>query len=148
MCWQGYDATNAIMPLPQTRKGKKSDFNSTRSYTQSMLASPEVSQTLIDRIMGHAAKGTGPRKYNRRALAIGEVRALQELLDLLVKEMPVVTEHVPQAASVNILPLKHRSRVGSAPGRDVSRYFLWDQDAIAEDKLKLTEKRKLARSGG
>lgn len=147
--WMGIvDATHAIMPLPETRSGKKADFHSTRTYTQSVLASPEVSQTLIDRIMGHAAKGTGPRKYNRRALAVGEVKALQELLDLLVKEMPVVTERVHRPASVNILHLKHRSRVGSAPGRDVSRYFLWDQDVIAKDKLTLAEQRKLARSGG
>lgn len=141
------DATNAIMPLPKTRRGKRADFHSTRTYTQSMLASPEVSQTLIDRVMGHAAKGTGPRKYNRRALAIGEVRALQELLDLLVKEMPVVTEHVPRAASVNILPLKHRSRVGSAPGRDVSRFFLLDEQAIAAKKRQLAEKEKLSSPG-
>lgn len=143
--WMGIvDATNAIMPLPKTRRGKRADFHSTRTYTQSMLASPEVSQTLIDRIMGHAAKGTGPRKYNRRALAVGEVRALQELLDLLVREMPVVTEHVPRAASVNILPLEYRSRVGSAPGRDVSRFFLLDQEAIAAKKRQLSEKKGLS----
>lgn len=143
--WMGIvDATHSIMPLPETRSGKKADFHSTRTYTQSMLASPEVSQTLIDRIMGHTAKGTGPRKYNRRALAVGEVKALQELLHLLVNEMPVVSEHVPRPASVNLLHLNKRSRVGSAPGRDVNRYFLWDQEEIAEHKRQLTEKRKVS----
>ena len=100
--WMGIvDAIHALMPLPETRGGKKADFHSTRTYTQSMLASPEVSQTLIDRIMGHAAKGTGPRKYNRRALAVGEVQALKELLALLVKEMPVVTENIQRAPTVS-----------------------------------------------
>lgn len=133
--WMGIvDATHAIMPLPETRGGKKADFHSTRTYTQSMLASPEVSQTLIDRIMGHAAKGTGPRKYNRRALAVGEVKALKELLALLVKEMPVVTENVPRAPSVNLLHLNKRSRAGSAPGRDVSRYFLLSEAEIQARK--------------
>jgi integrase len=129
--WMGIvDATHCIMPLPETRDGKKADFHSARTYTQSVLASPEVSQTLIDRIMGHAAKGTGPRKYNRRALAVGEMKALKELLDLLVKQMPVVTEHVHRQAAVKLLPLYDRSRVGSAPGRDVSRYFLLNADQI------------------
>ena len=133
--WMGIvDAIHAIMPLPETKGGKKADFHSTRTYTQSMLASPEVSQTLIDRIMGHAAKGTGPRKYNRRALAVGEVQALKELLALLVKEMPVVTENVPRAPSVNLLHLNKRSRVGSAPGRDVSRYFLLNEAEIEAKK--------------
>jgi integrase len=145
--WMGIvDAVHALMPLPETRGGKKADFHSTRTYTQSMLASPEVSQTLIDRIMGHAAKGTGPRKYNRRALAVGEVKALKELLNLLIKEMPVVTENVQRTQSVNLLHLKKRSRVGSAPGRDVSRYFLFsaaeikakkEQDALRKEAIKL-----------
>jgi integrase len=133
--WMGIvDAIHALMPLPETRGGKKADFHSTRTYTQSMLASSEVSQTLIDRIMGHAAKGTGPRKYNRRALAVGEVQALKELLALLVKEMPVVTENVQRAPSVNLLHLNKRSRVGSAPGRDVSRYFLLSAAEIQAKK--------------
>ena len=145
--WMGIvDAVHALMPLPETRGGKKADFHSTRTYTQSMLASPEVSQTLIDRIMGHAAKGTGPRKYNRRALAVGEVKALKELLALLMSEMPVVTENVQRTPSVNLLHLKKRSRVGSAPGRDVSRYFLFsaaeikakkEQDALSKEAIKL-----------
>src|SRR5690606_3617832 len=71
------DATHGLMPLPETRDGKKADFHSHRTYNQSVLASAKVSQTIIDKHMGHAPKGTGPRSYNRRALALGEIRELQ-----------------------------------------------------------------------
>jgi hypothetical protein len=106
-----------------------------------------TSQTLIDRIMGHAAKGTGPRNYNRRELAVGVVRALRELLDLLVNEMPAVTEHVPRQATVNLLPLYDRSRVGSAKSRDVSRYFLLNEAEIGEKRSKQAEATQLVKAG-
>lgn len=117
------DATHALMPLPETRRGKKSDFHSQRTYTQSVLASPQISQTIIDRQMGHKSKGTGPNSYNRRALALGEVEELSERLKVLESEMPNVTAHVPRASRVKLLPLNRRSRVGSAPGRDAQKRF-------------------------
>ena len=117
------DATHALMPLPETRRGKKADFHSQRTYTQSVLASPQTSQTIIDRQMGHKSKGTGPNSYNRRALALGEVEELSERLKMLEREMPNVTAHVPRPSSVKLLPLNRRSRVGSAPGRDAQKKF-------------------------
>ena len=117
------DATHGVMPLPETSDGKKADFHSQRTYNNSVLASPEVSQTIIDKHMGHAAKGTGPRRYNRRALALGEVQELRERLDVMVRQMPIVTEHVPVQATVNLLPLIERSRVGSAQGRNAKHRF-------------------------
>ena len=117
------DATHALMPLPETRRGKKADFHSQRTYTQSVLASPQTSQTIIDRQMGHKSKGTGPNSYNRRALALGEVQELSERLKMLEREMPNVTAHVPRPSSVKLLPLNRRSRVGSAPGRDAQKKF-------------------------
>ena len=117
------DATHAVLPLPETSDGKKADFHSQRTYNNSVLASPEVSQTIIDKHMGHAPKGTGPRRYMRRALALGEVQELRERLDVMVKQMPVVTDHVPVQETVNVLPLIERSRVGSALGRNAKHKF-------------------------
>lgn len=117
------DATHGVMPLPETSDGKKADFHSQRTYNNSVLASPEVSQTIIDKHMGHAPTGTGPRRYMRRSLALGEVRELRERLDVMVRQMPIVTEHVPVSETVNLLPLVERSRVGSAPGRNAKHRF-------------------------
>lgn len=117
------DATHVVMPLPETQGGKKADFHSQRTYNHSVLASPDVAQAILDRHMGHAAKGTGQKKYNRRKLALGEVKELQERRDIMVREMPTVTSHIPRQKKVNLLPLRKRSRVGSAPGRDAQREF-------------------------
>lgn len=117
------DAVHEQLPLPEAEDGKKADFHSQRTYNQSMLASPGVSQTIIDRHMGHASQGTGPRDYNRRSLAIGEEQELRERLEVVKKQMPVVTSHVPRAKTVALLHLKHRSRVGSAPGRNAQQRF-------------------------
>jgi hypothetical protein len=117
------DGTHAIMPLPETPDGKKADFHSQRTYNNSVLASPEVSETLLADHMGHARRGTGPRSYNRRALTIGQEQHLRERLEVMVKQMPVVTDHVPRAASVNLLHISNRSRVGSAEGRNAKQRF-------------------------
>lgn len=117
------DSTHAILPLPETRSGKQADFHSLRTYNQSVLASPDVSQTIIDRHMGHALQGTGPRNYNRRALALGEIIELKERLKIMTDEMPNVTRHVQKASKVTMLHLRNRSRVGSAVGRDAQRRF-------------------------
>jgi len=117
------DATHAITPLPETRDGKKADFHSQRTYNQSVLASVVVSQALLDRHMGHALQGVGPSKYNKRPQALGIEEELRERLDMLIREMPNVSDHIPRPSKVNQLPLKLRSRVGSAPGRDAQRKY-------------------------
>ncbi|MBT2187466.1 DUF6538 domain-containing protein [Sphingobium nicotianae] len=117
------DATHALMPLPATSDGKKADFHSQRTYNNSVLASPEVSDSIIAKHMGHAQKGTGSRRYLRRALALGELRELQERLQLMNDHMPIVTAGVPFAKELNLLPLNQRSRVGSAPGRNAKHRF-------------------------
>lgn len=117
------DATHGVMPLPETSDGKKADFHSQRTYNLSVLASPSVAQRILDMHMGHASQGTGQKKYNRRALALGDVKELRERLDVMVREMPNVTSHIPRQDRVNLLHLRKRSRVGSAPGRDAQRKF-------------------------
>ena len=52
------DATQALIPLPETKDGKKADFHSQRTYNLSVLASPDVEEAILDRHMGDAAKGT------------------------------------------------------------------------------------------
>ena len=117
------DATHAVLPLPETKSGKHSDFHSLRTYNQSVLASPEISQTLIDKHMGHSLKGTGPRSYNRRAAALGETTELRERLQIMISEMPNVTTHVNRAPKLKLLPINNRSRVGSAKGRSAKHRF-------------------------
>lgn len=117
------DATHSVMPLPETSGGKKADFHSQRTYNQSVLAAPDVAEKILAMHMGHARKGTGTRKYDRRSLALGEVKELRERLDIMVREMPVVTAHIPRQEKVRLLHIQERSRVGSAPGRDAQRNF-------------------------
>jgi len=117
------DATHANLPLPETRKGKHADFHSLRTYNQSVLASPEISQTILDKHMGHSLKGTGARNYNRRALALGEVKELAERLQIMISEMPNVTAHVKLVPKLRLLPINNRSRVGSAKGRSAKHRF-------------------------
>ncbi|WP_341858597.1 hypothetical protein WKH79_08465 [Qipengyuania sp. GPGPB31] len=117
------DATHGVMPLPETSDGKKADFHSQRTYNQSVLAAPDVAEKILAMHMGHARKGTGSKKYDRRSLALGEVKELRERLDIMVREMPNVTSHIPRQDRVNLLHLRKRSRVGSAPGRDAQRKF-------------------------
>lgn len=117
------DATHSVMPLPETRDGKKADYHSQRTYNQSVLAAPDVAEKILAMHMGHAREGTGPRKYDRRSLALGEVKELRERLDIMVREMPIVTSHIPRQEKVQLLHIRHRSRVGSAPGRDAQRKF-------------------------
>jgi hypothetical protein len=145
--WRGLiDACHGVLPLPTTAGGKHADFHSQRTFHYSAMAAEEVSEALLARHIGHSPRSTGGKNYNRRALALGEMRELAERLGVLEREVPNVTGHVPAPAQVDLLHINHRSRVGSAPGRDVSRYFLWAEEAIAEDKRKLAEQRKLARS--
>lgn len=117
------DATHAIEPLPETKDGKKADFHSQRTYNNSVLASPDVSETLIADHMGHARRGTGARNYNRRALTLGQEQELKERLEMIKKVMPTVTDHVQRANTINLLPLAKRSRVGSAEGRNAKTRF-------------------------
>lgn len=128
------DGTHAKMPLPETKKGKKADFHSQRTYNNSVLAAPGVSETLVADHMGHARKGTGPRNYNRRALTLGQKKELAERLEVLVREMPVVTSHVPRQATVSLLPLKQRSGVGSAEGRNAAQRFCADA-TVTENQM-------------
>ena len=97
--------------------------NSQRTYNNSVPASPEVSQTIIDKPMGHAAKGIGARRYNRRAPALSEVRDLRERREVMIRLMPVMTDRAPAQDTVHVLPLLERSRAGSARGRNARHEF-------------------------
>lgn len=108
------------------------------------MAAEDVSEALLARHIGQSPRTTGGKNYNRRALALGEERELEERRQVLEREVPAVTIHVPAPVKVNLLHLNKRSRVGSAPGRDASLYFPWDA-AIAANKRRKAELRKAAR---
>nr|WP_296721281.1 hypothetical protein [Erythrobacter sp.] len=144
--WRGMiDACHSILPLPMTSGGKHADYHSQRTFHYSAMASEGVSEALLARHIGHSARTTGGKNYNRRALALGEKRELAERLEVLEREVPNVTGHVPAPSKVNLLHINNRSRVGSAKGRDASLYFLWGEDAILADKRCKAEMRKAAR---
>ncbi|MBH9537052.1 DUF6538 domain-containing protein [Novosphingopyxis sp. YJ-S2-01] len=118
------DAAHAVVPLPMTSAGKHADFHSQRTFHYSAMAGEGVSEALLARHVGHSARTTGGRNYNRRALALGEEKELAERLTVLVREVPNVTAHIPKPDRVNLLHLSKRSRVGSAPGRNAANRFL------------------------
>jgi hypothetical protein len=123
--WRGIiDATHAISPLPKTSNGKYADFHSQRTFHYSVMAAENVNETLLARHIGHSAKSTGGKNYNKRALALGLMRDLSERRAILDREVPIVTDGVPTPDRVNLLALNHRSRVGSAKGRNASTRFL------------------------
>ncbi len=145
--WRGLiDACHTVLPLPRTAAGKHADFHSQRTFHYSAMAAEDVSEALLARHIGHSPRTTGGKNYNRRALALGEERELAERRQVLEREVPAVTVHVPAPDKVNLLHLNKRSRVGSAPGRDASLYFLWDTKAIEADKRRKAELRKAMKS--
>lgn len=118
------DAAHAIVPLPMTSSGKKADFHSQRTFHYSCMAGEYVSEALLARHVGHSQRTTGGRNYNRRSLAIGEESELAERLAVMVREVPIVTEHEPSPRKINLLRVNKRSRVGSASGRNAANRFL------------------------
>lgn len=139
------DAAHAALPLPATADGKHADFHSQRTFHYSAMASEGVSQSLLARHFGHSPRTTGEKNYDRRALALGEKKELADRLNVLEREVPKVTGHVPAPSRVNLLHINHRSRVGSAKGRDASIYFLWNEKAIAADKKHKADMRTAAK---
>lgn len=107
------DAVDAQIRLPRTSDGKRADFHSLRTYSESILASIDASQAHIDRILGHASDGTGAKHYNRRMHVIGIDKYLEELRTLMEDSFVVVTGHL-QPTGIKLLPLEHRSRTGAA----------------------------------
>ena len=99
--------------LPRTSEGKRADFHSLRTYSESILAKVDASQAHIDRILGHVSAGTGGKHYNRRIHVIGIDKYLGELLHLMEDTFVNVTGHL-QPSPIKLLPLKQRSRTGSA----------------------------------
>ena len=113
------DAVDANLPLPTNSKGKEPDFHSFRTFGGSHFELADTKQLIIDRLLGHAPSGTGPRKYSRARFAVDVEQYLENFLDVLVKVAPVVTDHL-KSAPLRLLKLKDRARTGSAPGRNAS----------------------------
>jgi hypothetical protein len=112
--WQHIaDAVDAVTPLYRTASGKRADFHSIRTYSESVLSHVYANQASIDRILGHVTVGTGGQNYNRRQLVIGIEAYLKELLELMVQSFPNVTAHL-KPSPIALLPLADRSRTGRA----------------------------------
>lgn len=107
------DHVDAIEPLLRTSKGKRADLHSMRTTGASVLEDSEAKQIHVDDIMGHARKGTGPRKYSRAWLAKGGAAILARRLELMMAATPVVTGDL-RRQPLNLLPLTERARTGSS----------------------------------
>jgi len=113
------DAVAMDLALPVTRKGKEADFHSFRTFGGSQFEASDTKQLTVDRILGHAPTGTGPRKYSRLRFTVEEEQYLTGLRSTLIGVAPIVTRSLkPQP--VRLLQLGNRSRTGSAPGRRAS----------------------------
>jgi integrase len=113
------DAVAKEMELPATSKGKEADFHSFRTFGGSQFEASGTKQLTVDRILGHAPSGTGPRKYSRLRFTVEEEEYLDGLRSILVGVAPIVTADL-KPAPVRHLKLEDRSRTGSAPGRRAS----------------------------
>ena len=113
------DAVAMVLALPATSKGKEADFHSFRTFGGSQFEASDTKQLTVDRILGHAPTGTGPRKYSRLRFTVEEEEYLAGLRSILIGVAPIVTQALaPQP--VRLLKLENRSRTGSAPGRRAS----------------------------
>jgi len=113
------DAVAMDLALPATIKGKEADFHSFRTFGGSQFEASDTKQLTVDRILGHAPSGTGPRKYSRLRFTVEEEQYLTGLRSILIDVAPIVTKFLkPQ--TVRLLKLENRSRTGSAPGRRAS----------------------------
>ena len=110
------DAVDAVLPLPANSKDKTPDFHSFRTFGGSHFEQADTKQLTVDRLLGHAPTGTGPRKYSKAKFTVEEQVYLQNYMDVLVRVAPNVTGHLAKTP-VRLLKLEHRSATGSAPGR-------------------------------
>ena len=68
---------DAVLPLPANSKDKTPDFHSFRTFGGSHFEQADTKQLTIDRLLGHAPTGTGPRKYSRAKFTVEEQVYLQ-----------------------------------------------------------------------
>ena len=113
------DAVAMDLALPATSKGKEADFHSFRTFGGSQFEASDTKQLTVDRILGHAPTGTGPRKYSRLRFTVEEEQYLAGLRSTLIGVAPIVTQSL-EPHPVQLLKLEKRSRTGSAPGRRAS----------------------------
>lgn len=113
------DAVAMVLALPTTSKGKEADFHSFRTFGGSQFEASDTKQLTVDRILGHAPTGTGPRKYSRLRFTVEEEEYLAGLRSILIGVAPIVTRAL-MPHPVRLLKLGDRSRTGSAPGRRAS----------------------------
>jgi integrase len=105
--------------IPASEAGKEADIHSMRTFGGSILdTSTQVNQNVVKDIMGHARQGVTAKSYQKRKLVLGEQATLQEMLEVIERHLPAVTEDIP-SSPLCLLPLDQRSRCGSARPRKV-----------------------------
>lgn len=100
------------MILPANEKGKIPDIHSIRSLRSSFYEVDGVNEIMRADIMGHARQGTNAKHYSKRMQTEGLDVVLAERLEFLKRYVPEITNEL-DASPIRLLPIEHRSRVGS-----------------------------------
>jgi hypothetical protein len=106
------------MPLPTNEQGKIPDIHSIRSLGSSFYEVDGVNEIMRADIMGHARQGTNAKHYSKRMQTEGLDIVLAERLEFLKRYVPEITSQL-DAAPIRLLPMEHRSRVGSGRHRRI-----------------------------
>lgn len=106
------------MTLPTNEAGKIPDIHSIRSLGSSFYEVDGVNEIMRADIMGHARQGTNAKHYSKRMQTEGLNVVLAERLDFLKRYVPEITSQLT-AAPIRLLPMEHRSRVGSGRHRRI-----------------------------
>jgi len=107
---------DAHIPIPVTEEGKRSDIHSIRSYVSSCFQQDGMNADIRADLMGHARTGTNGKHYAKRVQSEGLDVVLAEYRAVMEKYIPNITSAV-EAHPIRLLPLKKRSRTGSAFSR-------------------------------
>lgn len=106
------------MGLPRNDEGKVPDIHSIRSLGSSFYEVDGVNEIMRADLMGHARQGTNAKHYSKRRQTEGVDVVLAERLAFIMRYVPVITDHI-EASPIRLLPIEHRSRVGSGRHRRI-----------------------------
>lgn len=99
--------------IPTNDAGKKADLHSFRTTGSSNYTKATLNDNVRAKIMGHAPVGTNAKHYEKREKRIGLNALMREHLDVMITHTPINTAALIKRP-IYLLPLIHRSRVGSA----------------------------------
>ena len=106
------------MEVEVNDKGKGPDIHSIRALGSSFYEVDGVNEIMRADIMGHARSGTNAKHYSKRMKTEGLEVVLHERLAFIKRYVPEITKHL-EPASIRLLPIEARSRVGSGRHRRI-----------------------------